>query len=287
MENKIQWSQRELKERSKMVLRTHYWRIVLVTLLLSVLMHSDYIPLGQMEGKIQNQVDSVLPWGNVTEQSVRPVKIYETIRDQVLEKNCLESAAFGMVGAAAVILVAIASLFGILFTIFVVNPVQVGNMRFLNRSFDTRPRFKEVFHVFEYKYKNVVNIMFLRDLYTLLWTLLFVIPGIVKAYEYRMIPYLLSEHPDMRVKEAFAASRQLMQGQKWKTFVLDLSFLGWTILSGLTFGLLGMFFVCPYKELTNTALYRKLLGGDMIPHNIYYDGMDEEAENGWYQYNKQ
>lgn len=61
---------------------------------------------------------------------------------------------------------------------------------------------------------NSVKILFFRDLYTILWSLLFIIPGIVKGYEYRMIPYILAEHPDMEMKQAFALSREMMDGQQ-------------------------------------------------------------------------
>lgn len=282
MENKIEWSRRELKERSKSVLRIHYWRIILVTLILLLLAGSDQIPLNTADTVVQNQADSILTGGDSAAHSFKLTTAYKLIKNQFLENQYLGNVGLGMAAAAALILSGIVSLSGILLTVFVTNPLQVGSLRFYNRAFDTNPRFRELFHVFEYKYRNVVGIMFLKDLYTLLWCFLFVIPGIVKSYEYCMIPYLLSEHSDMQAKEAFAASRQLMQGQKWKAFVLDLSFLGWMILSGLTFGILGIFFVYPYKELTRTALYRKLLGGDVIPHNIYYDGMEEEEERGWY-----
>lgn len=281
MENKIEWSRRELKERSKAVLRMHYWRIILVALIMLLLAGTDQIPLDAVDTVVQKQADSVLTGRDSATYSFKLTTMYKLIRNQFLDNQYLGNAGLGMAAAAALILSGIVSLSGILLATFITNPLQVGSVRFYNRGFDTKPRFRELFYVFEYKYRNVVGIMFLKDLYTLLWCLLFVIPGIVKAYEYRMIPYLLSEHPDMQAKEAFAASRQLMRGQKWKAFVLDLSFLGWMILSGLTFGILGIFFVQPYKELTCTALYRKLLGGDAIPHNIYYDGMDEE-ERSWY-----
>ena len=84
------------------------------------------------------------------------------------------------------------------------------------------------------------------------------IPGIIKSYEYRMIPYILGETPNIPKEEAFALSRAMMTGNKWKAFVLDLSFLGWYILSGLTFGILGIFYVNPYVEQTSAALYQKL-----------------------------
>ena len=108
---------------------------------------------------------------------------------------------------------------------------------------------------FDHNYKNVTKVMFLRDLYTALWTLLFIIPGIVKGYEYKMIPYLLAENPDMSQQEAFGRSKQMMDGNKWKAFVLDLSFLGWSILSALTLGILGIFYVNPYYNMTQAAFY--------------------------------
>ena len=92
--------------------------------------------------------------------------------------------------------------------------------------------------------------------------MLFVIPGIVKGYEYRMIPYLLAEHPEMSTKDAFARSKEMMSGNKWKAFVLDLSFLGWKLLSLLTCGILSVFYVTPYEHATNAALYDALKDKD-------------------------
>ena len=84
------------------------------------------------------------------------------------------------------------------------------------------------------------------------------IPGIVKSYEYRMVPFLLSENPNMTKDEALKASSRMMKGNKWRAFVLDLSFLGWHILSAFTFGMLEIFYVAPYVNGTNAALYEAL-----------------------------
>ena len=73
-----------------------------------------------------------------------------------------------------------------------------------------------------------------------------------------MIPYLLADNPQMTKEEAFAESKRMMQGQKWNAFVLDLSFIGWDILSGMTMGILGIFYVQPYKDGTHAALYEAL-----------------------------
>ena len=92
----------------------------------------------------------------------------------------------------------------------------------------------------------------------MLWSLLLVVPGIIKSYEYRMVPYLLAEYPEMRRKDVFQKSKEMMYGQKWKAFLLDWSFFFWDYLSILTFGLAGIFFVYPYEHAVNAELYLKL-----------------------------
>ena len=96
------------------------------------------------------------------------------------------------------------------------------------------------------------------DLYLILWSCLFIIPGIVKSYEYRMIPYILADNPDIDRKEAFALSKAMMKGNKWRVFVLDLSFILWYLLGSITFGIVNVFYVEPYKQLTDAALYEAL-----------------------------
>ena len=115
--------------------------------------------------------------------------------------------------------------------------------------------------------------MFFRDLYTVLWTLLLIIPGIVKSYEYQMIPYLLAENPQMTKEQAFAESKRMMTGQKWRAFVLDLSFIGWNILSALTLGILGIFYVQPYMDATHAALYETHRYGNPYGAPNYFNGM--------------
>ena len=100
--------------------------------------------------------------------------------------------------------------------------------------------------------------MVLRDIFTFLWCLLFFIPGVIKHYSYRMVPYILADDPEIGAMDAITLSRRMMDGHKWNTFVLDLSFLGWDLLSALTMGLLGVFYVNPYKYSTGAELYQVL-----------------------------
>lgn len=143
--------------------------------------------------------------------------------------------------------------------IFLRDPVDVSIRRFLlfNRSSE-QAEFKELIFAFRYSYLNIVKIQFFRLLYTFLWSLLLWIPGIVKNYEYRMIPYLLAENPNLTKEEAFAMSKRMMDGEKWEVFILDCSFIGFILLSAFTFGLLNLFYVLPYRLLTDAELYAVL-----------------------------
>ena len=97
----------------------------------------------------------------------------------------------------------------------------------------------------------------LRALYIILWALLFVIPGIIKAYSYAMTPFIMAENPEMTAKEAINASKVLMDGHKWELFCLDFSFIGWYLLCVPTLGI-GAFFLNPYTNAAYTAFYRHI-----------------------------
>ena len=114
--------------------------------------------------------------------------------------------------------------------------------------------------------------MLLMNVFIFLWGLLLIIPGIYKSYEYRMIPYLLSEDSNLSFSEAKRLSSEMMYGEKWDTFVLDLSFILWNFLSALTWGLVGIFWVNPYIQYTNVELYKVLR--TKVP-GPYYTGNNE------------
>jgi len=98
---------------------------------------------------------------------------------------------------------------------------------------------------------------FLRSLYVALWSLLFVIPGIVKALSYSMTPFILAEHPELTASQAIEASKQMMQGHKTDLFILNLTFFGWMILAALTANL-GFLVLNPYQNAAYAAFYRQV-----------------------------
>lgn len=104
---------------------------------------------------------------------------------------------------------------------------------------------------------NTVVTMLLKDLRILAWTLLLIIPGIIKSYAYRFVPYILADNPEISHSRAIELSNQMTAGQKMDIFILDLSFLGWYLL-GLLALVVGTLFVHPYVNSTMAELYAVL-----------------------------
>lgn len=101
--------------------------------------------------------------------------------------------------------------------VFVGNLLKMGGYRFFILNQTAQPGIGTLLDGFRSgHYVNIVLTMFLRDLFTTLWSLLLVVPGIVKHYEYLMVPYIIAENPAMDYKEAFQISKQMMDGEKWK-----------------------------------------------------------------------
>ena len=107
------------------------------------------------------------------------------------------------------------------------------------------------------QYARTVGAVLLVFVYTLLWTLLLVIPGIIKAYSYSMTFYILRETPEMTAGDAITASQKMMDGPKMDLFLLSLSFIGWAILASITFGI-GYLWLIPYIYTAYAAFYETL-----------------------------
>lgn len=140
--------------------------------------------------------------------------------------------------------------------VFVGNLLKMGGYRFFILNQTAQTGIGTLLDGFRSgHYVNIVLTMFLRDLFTTLWSLLLVVPGIVKHYEYLMVPYIIAENPAMDYKEAFQISKQMMDGEKMEAFIMDLSFLGWYLLSAVTCGLLAIFYVNPYVQASFAEMY--------------------------------
>lgn len=144
-------------------------------------------------------------------------------------------------------------------SLFVLLPLAVGysnSMRVLLETGDNRLT-NNSFSLGFGNWLHVVWGMILSTIYIFLWTLLLIIPGIIKSYSYALTPYILVEHPEMSANEAIEESMRLMDGHKFDLFYLQLSFIGWAILSILSLGL-GVFWLIPYQMTAQAAFYRDI-----------------------------
>ena len=106
-------------------------------------------------------------------------------------------------------------------------------------------------------FADLLVLYLLESLFTVLWTLLFVIPGIVKSYAYSMAFYIKHDHPDYDWKRCLDESQRYMKGYKWQLFCLDFSFIGWFIVGLLCCGV-GLLWVTPYHTAARANFYENL-----------------------------
>ncbi len=193
------WTRTDLKRNAKSVLKKNYWKSVIVSLIFLFITGSGAASTGrEASDELSNAKDAFAGMDGSTFLLI-----------------------IGVVAGA----ILISMLIGLLLTIFLWNPLHVGCQKFfVNAVEDQEAGLGDVLYSFKNGYGHIGGIMFVRTVFICLWSVLLIIPGIVKMYEYMMVPFILAENPDMRRKEVFALSKKMMTGNKWKAFVLDLSF---------------------------------------------------------------
>lgn len=257
------WNRQDLKQQAKQIMKRSYWKMFLVTLVATLLM------------KLLSNVDS--------HGGIHFTQTLDTYQDGVNQVNVVakDGLSFfsGVLGgifpfdialhfSIISILAFIVTILSICYHIFIVNPIECGECHFFIENTDHEDTdFMTLFSAFKHGYSNIAKILLIRDIKIFLWSLLLVIPGIMKSYEYRMLPYILAEDPTLSTQEAFDRTKQLTAGQKLDIFILDLSFIGWYFLGMLLLGI-GIYFVYPYIRSTNALLYLSL--SDQYRENNYY-----------------
>ncbi len=141
--------------------------------------------------------------------------------------------------------------------------IEVGYVRFNMDLVDRTEAKIETLFAFFYNWKTTTATRFLKGLYTFLWSLLLIIPGIIAAYSYAMTGYILAEHPELTASEAIERSKEMMSGNRFRLFCLQLSFIGWAILCTFTLGI-GNLWLTPYKQAAIAAFYREISGTERM-----------------------
>ena len=199
------WTRELLKRNAKEIFKRNYWTCVGVSLVLAALTGGGSSVIGRIGG-------------NNTSVS------YHHYGSDYYYGDSARGFVISMVVVAVTLIVILAA---VAFTIFAGNVFKIGGCSFFIKNRTMTGTFGNLLDGFKSgHYGNVVKTMFFYDLYIVLWSLLLVVPGIIKSYEYRMVPY-----------------------------ILDLSFIGWALMAGITCGIAGVFYVTPYVNATNTELY--------------------------------
>lgn len=147
----------------------------------------------------------------------------------------------------------------LLIWIFIGTPLMVGKARYMIETrayYDTKIG-RIMFPWRVQRAKHVAFVMVVKQVYYYIWCLT-VVGAFTKYYAYKLVPYILAEDPDISCKDAIKLSEDMMQGNKWKTFLMDVSFIGWYVLNIFTFGLLEWAWIIPYREATYAELYMEL-----------------------------
>lgn len=256
-----------LKDNAKIALKRNFWLVMLVVLVANILGVGDAgvgsASSGYSGGSSYQQNDDsedeydFEDWGRV-EEGFQTMS-YAGNSGQMMRMGRLDAATAGL----AISIIAVI-FFGVLILAFVVAafltyPVQVGYRRFFMLNRLNKGRFADLFSSFCSKYMNIVKGMFTTNMIIFGWTLLFIIPGIIKAYQYFFVPFILSENPDISGKRAREISTEMTDGHKWHIFVLGLSFIGWNLLAALL-SIPAMIATCCFMGIGATLVYVPLGG---------------------------
>lgn len=257
------WERRDLKDNAKDMLRKFYWQAFLVALVMMIVGGISIVgPFGSSgsnsggDGNSQNNTtinSDFTPDLN----TVMPNMPFVNFENGAFQFPDLSSPS--AIGSYIWLAIAGAAFFFIIaffvWRIFLGYPVEVGCRKFfLNATEETQEYNNMTFCFKNDVYWNVVKTMFLRSLFNFLWYFALIIPGIIKSFAYRMVPYILADNPNMPYDEAINLSQDMTRGHKFNMFVLDLSFIGWYLLGLILCGMGGVF-VNPYYLATNAELY--------------------------------
>lgn len=162
-----------------------------------------------------------------------------------------------LIGSAIYIAIAAILLAAVYFVLGSV--IEAGYARFnMNLVDRTEAKIESLFTYF-YNWKTTAATRFLKTVYCFLWSLLFIIPGIIASYSYAMTGYILADHPELTASEAIEQSKEMMSGNRFRLLCLQLSFIGWEILCVFTFGI-GNLWLTPYRQAAVASFYREVSG---------------------------
>ena len=263
------WTRAELKFRAKNTIRKYFWPALAASMFNS-LFNSNGGSTGSSGAQAGANISEEMGLefeeifsggiGSVISELPQILNNIITSIDSVMTSVFLIGALIGLAIALAV-------------GVFVAPVIEVGKNRFYmkSRQMGRAAGMRCLFWGFKNDYLNIIWTMLVRNVLVAIGTFCFVIPGIYLAYCYYMVPYILAENPDMRTSDVLRMSMDMMRGNKFSTWLLKLSFVGWWILGALACGI-GTYLVFPYYDATFAELYAVLRN----PYTNYLNGFGSE-----------
>lgn len=276
-------NRKELKQAGKNLFQKNYWYSVLVAFLMFFTGTGGSPSFNfsfntEISGSSEHSIDVFEGSGETANTFFEEFFLFD--------KNFLEELITRPFAIAFFVILISAIVVGSVLGYFIFTSFRCGGIRYFLKSRKNHPaEIKEVFENLRDKTNfNIAKVTFFRDIHIFLWYLIFIIPGVIKAFEYWAIDYILAVRPDIDKDEARRLSKILMDGNKWDLFVLELSFLGWSLLSIFTMGLLNIFYLNPYMQATFVEFFSKirleaLAKGSITPNDIPdYEFIDPQAQ---------
>lgn len=244
------WDRIEVKKHGKARFKANYWKSVLCAFLITLVSGGTSL----ISRFNLNDSDYEDGGGAFDEET------FNDAEQAISSMSNEDTAVLGLVVAGVLAVIFIAFAIAFVLKIFIFNPLQVGCYGFFRENAGGLDADLDIIKTGFTRYGHTFITLFVRDLFLLLWTLLFIVPGIIKCYSYRMVPFILRDNPELTPTEVITRSRQMMDGQKWNMFVFDLSYIGWALLGVITLGLVNVFWTEPYRQNANATIYLKLIG---------------------------
>lgn len=257
------WTRDELKGRAKRVLGQSYWKAFLISLVLALVTGSSNGGGGGNSNALSLNINIPdFSFSGIESGSWREYLGF--LPGSLLPGGVLLPLVLGSITLVAVLMM--------LVHFFVGANLEVGCRRYFTSASAGYFDFNNLGFGFQNRrYWNILCTMLYRSVLTFLWSLLLIIPGIIKSYAYAMVPYILADNPEIHYQRAVQLSNEMTRGHKFDMFVLDLSFIGWYLLGALACGI-GVFFVNPYRDSTMAELYLALR------HNAIMNGVTTPQE---------
>ena len=229
------WSIRDIKKKGRSALKKNYWRSVVVAALMFLL----------------TTVASKLT--QIRSRSILRNVGFEPLH-KMMPNEIIIITGIVIVGYMSIIV------FAALVKIICSNALEVGGCLFFKNNAEGESAKLTLIGEGFSDYAHVFVTLLLRDIFVVLWSCLGIFPGLVKGYSYRMVPYIVKDYPDLSETEVITLSRSMMDGNKWRTFLLDLTFVGWFFAGIVSYGMISVLWTYPYYKNTIAALYLELKG---------------------------